>query len=137
MTELADTCAPGRTRIFSTRPSVVDGSQRVSSGTSVPRPRTCRMIEPRLTVSTRTVVCSTVGVGRLTAGDRDGHANNNQCGNDRIASLSEPLPFENRRIANDIGHRENLLGLSAHASSLRAWPGVGLWRAKAMSHFKS
>ena len=55
------TCAPGRRRIRSTRPLVLEGNQRVSSGTSVPRPRCCRMIEPRLTVSVRTVAWSTVG----------------------------------------------------------------------------
>src|SRR5439155_26800914 len=37
------------------------GIQRMSSGRSVPRPRTCRAIGPRLTVSTQTVDRSTLG----------------------------------------------------------------------------
>ena len=57
------TCTPGRMTIFSTRPCVDAGTQRraSSTGTSVPRPRTCRTIGPRLTVSTQTVARSTVG----------------------------------------------------------------------------
>src|SRR5262245_43685011 len=47
--------------IFSTRPCVVAGIQRMSSGTRVPRPRTCRTIGPRLTVSGQTTAISTVG----------------------------------------------------------------------------
>ncbi len=66
MTVSGFTTAPGRTTIFSTRPSVVAGIQRTSSGTSVPGPRTSRSIEPRLTVSTRTDARSTPG----TAGPR-------------------------------------------------------------------
>ncbi len=45
----------------STRPSVTAGIQRVSSGTSVPTPRTCRTIDPRFTVSVSTVERSTLG----------------------------------------------------------------------------
>ena len=45
----------------STRPCVVAEIQRMSSGTSVPEPRTCRSIWPRLTVSTQTVARSTLG----------------------------------------------------------------------------
>jgi hypothetical protein len=61
MTVSGRTTAPGRSRIRSTRPSVLAGSQRVSSGTSVPRPRTWRTNGPRLTVSTSSVARSTVG----------------------------------------------------------------------------
>ena len=61
MTLSALTAVPGRSRIRSTRPCVVAGIQRMSSGTSVPRPRTCRTIGPRLTVSGQSVAASTVG----------------------------------------------------------------------------
>ena len=61
ITVSGSTCAPGRTIIFSTRPSVFAGIQRMSSGTSVPSPRTCRTIGPRFTVSIQTVERSTVG----------------------------------------------------------------------------
>ena len=40
---------------------VVAVIQRMFSGTSVPEPRTCRIIGPRLTVSTQTVARSTPG----------------------------------------------------------------------------
>ena len=49
----------------STRPSVVAGSHRVSSGTRVPRPRTWRTNDPRFTVSTNSVARSTDAHGRL------------------------------------------------------------------------
>ena len=58
---LASTTVPGSVRIRSTRPSVDRGIQRMSSGTSVPGPRTWRSIEPRLTVSGHTDPSSTVG----------------------------------------------------------------------------
>jgi len=61
MIESAFTAVPGLMRIRSTRPSVVAGIQRISSGTSVPRPRTCRSIGPRFTVSTHTVARDTEG----------------------------------------------------------------------------
>ncbi len=61
------TMAPGRSTIRSTRPCVAAGTQRraSSTGTSVPRPRTWRSIDPRLTVSTQTVARSTVGAAGL------------------------------------------------------------------------
>ncbi len=52
---------PGSASLCSTRPSVVAGIHRISSGTSVPRPRTFRNIGPRFTVSSQTVARSTVG----------------------------------------------------------------------------
>ena len=52
---------PGRSRIFSTRPDSGALIQRISSGTSVPCPWTCRTIPLRLTVSDQTVAGSTVG----------------------------------------------------------------------------
>ena len=52
--------------IRSTRPCVVAGIQRMSSGTSVPRPRTWRTIGPRFTVSGQTVPASTVGAAGLS-----------------------------------------------------------------------
>ena len=55
------TSAPGRRRIRSTRPCVVVLIHRMSSGTSVPEPRTSRSIGPRLTVSTQTAARSTDG----------------------------------------------------------------------------
>ena len=61
MTLPAATTVPGRRQIRSTRPIVVAGIQRMSSGTSVPRPRTSRSIGPRLTVSIQTVARSTLG----------------------------------------------------------------------------
>ena len=60
-TELALTGVPGRIRIRSTRPSVTAVISMVSSGTSVPRPRTSRTIGPRFTVSGQTVDSSTPG----------------------------------------------------------------------------
>ena len=59
------TWAPGRSTMVSTRPDVVDGIQRISSGTRVPEPRTCRSISPRLTVSIQTVARSTDGAAGL------------------------------------------------------------------------
>ncbi len=47
--------------IRSTRPWVCVVIQRMSSGTSVPEPRTWRSIGPRLTVSTQTAARSTLG----------------------------------------------------------------------------
>src|SRR5207249_5675512 len=61
MTESGSTCVPGQIIIFSTRPSAFTEIQRMSSGMSVPRPRTCRTIGPRLTVSIQTVERSTLG----------------------------------------------------------------------------
>ncbi len=61
ITEAAVTSAPGCSRIRSTRPSVLAGNQRVSSGTSVPRPRTCLTSCPLLTVSMSSVFRSTDG----------------------------------------------------------------------------
>src|SRR5947199_2525666 len=55
------TFVPGQIKIFSTLASVVVGIQRNSSGTSVPRPRTCRTIGPRFTVSIQTLERSTLG----------------------------------------------------------------------------
>ncbi len=60
-TESGVTSAPGRITIRSTRPWFSAGMNRISSGTSVPRPRTWRSIGPRLTVSIQTVDSSTVG----------------------------------------------------------------------------
>src|SRR5215470_10839247 len=61
MTEFGFTNAPGRRTIRSTRESVRAGIQRISSGTSVPRPRTSRSIGPRFTTSVQTVPRSTDG----------------------------------------------------------------------------
>ena len=61
MTVSGITSAPERRRIRSTRPAVVAGIQRVSSGTSVPVPRTWRTIGPRLTTSGQSVALSTEG----------------------------------------------------------------------------
>ena len=60
------TTAPARRMIRSTRPCVVAEIQRMSSGTSVPEPRTWRSIWPRLTVSTQTVARSTLGAAGLS-----------------------------------------------------------------------
>ena len=54
------------------------GSQRVSSGTSVPRPRTCRMIEPRLTVSSSTVAALDRRRRRFHARQRDRNGDDDQ-----------------------------------------------------------
>src|SRR5262249_25233901 len=61
ITSPGSTFVPGQILIFSTRPSVFAGIQRMSSGTSVPRPRTWRTIGPRFTVSIQTVERSTLG----------------------------------------------------------------------------
>ena len=61
ITSFALTVVPGRKMIFSTRPCVVAGIHRMSSGVSVPRPRTWRTIGPRFTVSGHTTARSTVG----------------------------------------------------------------------------
>ena len=60
-TVFAATSEPGCTMIRSTRPLVAAGIQRRSSGTSVPEPRTCRIIGPRCTVSIQSVARSTPG----------------------------------------------------------------------------
>ena len=52
---------PGKTRICSTRPAVRAVIQRICSGTSVPGPRTCRIMVPCWTVSIHTVATSTEG----------------------------------------------------------------------------
>jgi hypothetical protein len=57
----AFTWVPGRRMIFSTRPCVVAGIHRMSSGVSVPSPRTWRIIGPRFTVSGQMTARSTVG----------------------------------------------------------------------------
>jgi hypothetical protein len=57
----AFTGVPGRRMMRSTRPCVVAGIQRMSSGVRMPRPRTCRIIGPRLTVSGQMTARSTVG----------------------------------------------------------------------------
>ena len=61
MTSPLFTCVPGRRMIFSTRPWVVAGIHRMSSGVSVPRPRTWRTIGPRSTLAGHTTARSTVG----------------------------------------------------------------------------
>ncbi len=66
MTVSGFTWAPGRSTMSSTRPEVVAGIQRISSGTSVPEPRTWRSISPRLTVSIHTVARSTDGAAGLS-----------------------------------------------------------------------
>ncbi len=60
------TVAPGRSSRFSMRPDVVAVIQRMFSGTSVPDPRTCRIIGPRFTVSIQTVARSTPGAAGLS-----------------------------------------------------------------------
>ncbi len=55
------TAVPGRRMIFSTRPCVVAGIHRMSSGVRMPSPRTCRTIGPRLTISGQITARSTVG----------------------------------------------------------------------------
>src|ERR1035437_3156948 len=54
-TESALTGVPGEIRMRCTLPSVVAGMSMVSSGTSVPRPRTSSTIGPRFTTSIQTV----------------------------------------------------------------------------------
>src|SRR5256885_14305859 len=61
ITSPGSTFVPGQIKIFSTLPSVLAGIQRISSGTSVPRPRTCRTIGPFFTVSIQTLERSTLG----------------------------------------------------------------------------
>ena len=56
-----DRACPGCTTMRSTRPSVAAGIQRISSGTSVPSPRTWRTIGPRFTVSITTAERETDG----------------------------------------------------------------------------
>ncbi len=65
----ASTVAPGKTTMRSTRASVRAAIQRISSGTSVPSPRTCRIIGPRRTVSVQTLARSTVGSGGPQPGE--------------------------------------------------------------------
>src|ERR1700741_2941739 len=61
MTVSGVTQLPGRITILSTRAAVCAGIQWMSSGTSVPRPRTSRSIGPRFTVSGQIVEASTEG----------------------------------------------------------------------------
>jgi hypothetical protein len=61
----ASTRVPGCITTRSTRPSVAAGIQRISSGTSVPMPRTWRTIGPRLTVSKTTDARATFGAAGL------------------------------------------------------------------------
>src|SRR5438477_12834669 len=61
ITSPRSTFVPGQIKIFSTLPSVFAGIQRISSGTSVPNPRTCRTIGPFFTVSIQTLERSTLG----------------------------------------------------------------------------
>src|SRR5205807_8400711 len=60
-TSPGSTFVPGQIKIFSTLPSVFAGIQRISSGTSVPRPLTCLTIGPFVTVSIHTLERSTLG----------------------------------------------------------------------------
>ena len=55
------TSSPECVRIFATWLSKAAGIQMMSSGTSVPKPRTSRSIGPRFTESIHTVARSTVG----------------------------------------------------------------------------
>ncbi len=60
-TESAFTGVPGLIRMRSIRPSVCAVISSVSSGTSVPKPRTSRSMGPRFTVSGQSVDISTPG----------------------------------------------------------------------------
>ncbi len=61
MTVSGSTTAPGRITRRSTVAAVLRAMRRISSGTRVPGPRTCRSISPRFTVSRQTVAASTLG----------------------------------------------------------------------------
>ena len=87
MTVSASTCVPGQTTIFSTRPSVLAGIQRICSGTSVPRPRTWRTIGPRFTVSIQTVERSTLGTAGLSRESSERHEDEPQ---DRAGDDNDP-----------------------------------------------
>ncbi len=70
MTVPGFTWAPGRSTMRSTRPEAVDVTHLISSGTSVPGPRTSRTMGPRLTVPNHSVSPGTLGAAgcrRLTA----------------------------------------------------------------------
>ena len=66
------TGVPGWITMRSTRPSVAAGIQRISSGTSVPRPRTCRTIGPRFTASIHSGSAFDGRRGGLQAGQPQG-----------------------------------------------------------------
>jgi len=72
-----------------TRPSVVAGMSMVSSGTSVPRPRTSSTMGPRFTVSIQTVDRSMPGAAGLQAREPDGN---------RGDAASTTTPIAIRRI---------------------------------------
>src|SRR5438876_6816752 len=76
MTESGSTRVPGQIIIFSTRPSVLPGIQRMFSGSNVPRPRTWRTIGPRFTVSIQTLERSTLGAAGFNR-DKANVANSN------------------------------------------------------------
>ena len=65
-TESAVTSVPGRIRMRSMRPSVRAVISIVSSGTSVPSPRTSRSMGPRFTASGQRVDISTPGAAGLS-----------------------------------------------------------------------
>ena len=77
-------------RIRSTRPSVAAGIQRISSGTSVPRPRTCLTIGPRFTVSTQTVARDTEGAAGFSCDSPNVMA---------ASTVTPPTPYRVRAIA--------------------------------------
>ena len=124
MTESAWTVAPGRRRMRSTRPSVVAGSQRVSSGTSVPTPRTCRTIDPRFTVSSSTVARSTDGAAGSIRASATETADQDHQDDGGEGALANALTSEDGGVAGDIGHGSVPVVLKAYATSPEGQPGL-------------
>ena len=76
----------------------------MSSGTSVPRPRTCRMIRAALHGVHQHRVALDVRRRWFHTGEGDGHANDDEDADGGVPGLPEPFSFEDRGVADDIRH---------------------------------
>ncbi len=74
-------------------------------GTSVPRPRTWRTIEPALhRVAQQRVASSTVGQRRLHPSEHDRHADDDDDADHAITDPAEPAALEDGGVASDVWH---------------------------------
>jgi len=95
MTELGPTCAPGLSRMRSTRqPAYLTHDRSPLDRVDQHRGALDR------------------GCGGFHARQRDGHADDDQDERNGIEGLSQSLSFQNRGIAGNIGHREASEGQS-------------------------
>ena len=126
MTVSGVTWAPGRSTIRSTRPCVVDASQRraSSTGTSVPRPRTWRTIGPRFTVSRQTVLRLDGGRRRLEPRQGDRYEPEREHRGRRHPDAAHFLLPCHRCGSLDVHELESLLRRCGRPNGWRPLPGL-------------